>query len=183
MNLILILLASFSVFAGTFRDRLLELDRCFDQQSDIVENYEKSSRARYRESDRRLKEVREKYEEQFLVTRVAGLLASTATFDTCAEDPESSNFVVGKLKGYQRRSSDLFEIDNMLSDIKFMSVKASFSAGDYLYGRTTNQKELKNELRHAAARFDSQLRQANGLAKTYGHSYPVKSCLSLANSL
>lgn len=183
MNLVILLLASFSLFAGTFESKLRDLDRCLDNQKDVIDQHMQKSSARSRLASDRLSEVRKKYEDQYTITQVVGFLASTVSFDACAEDPESSRTVVGKLKGYQKRSADLWEVKNMIYDWKYFGVNAGFDVADYLHGRRRDPKKLKQDLLSYLRKSDAAARKINALAKVYGHSYPAPSCSKLAAGL
>lgn len=99
------------------------------------------------------------------------------------EDPENSRTVVGKLKGYQRQSSDLWEIDNKIYDWKILSVKAKFDISDYLYGRRSDKEKLVRDLKTATRKSDQASLAVNAIAKKNGQSYKVHSCRKLADKL
>lgn len=183
MNFLILILASFSLFAGSFESQLLDLGQCLDVQKDAVSRHMKLSRVRSREVSDELKAVMDKYEDQYTVTRVLSLLSSTLIQDVCAEDPGRAPTAVGKIKGYRKKSADLSKIDNDLYDVKYIAVNAGFEINDYLYGRAKNQKALKAKLQKATRLFDSDLRKVNALAGKYNQSYKVRSCQKLADKL
>ena len=183
MNLLILLLASFSLFASSFESKLLDLGACLDVQKDKVSAHMKLSRARSREVSDELKTVMDKYEDQYTLTRVISLLSSTLIQDVCAEDPGRAPTAVGKIKGYRKKSADLSKIDNDLYDVKYIAVNAGFDINDYLYGKDKNQKKLKANLQKATRKFDSDLRKINALASKYDQSYRVSSCQKLADKL